>query len=388
MDSNKVSRYKSIGYNNETGSVSHYNKYISEECFFDKLINYINFKNNNIVIVCHAINSLIPFVSILSKYNTLNKVLIKPKSIDREIIEYLDVNEYDFEILNRFSYSTKDKLLEKFESFSNGDKCIILDIGGYFSSIFDNNDIVKNVIGIVEDTENGQQKYESKDLSTIDIPLFSIARSFPKETEDWWVGVAILFSAEKQFRALGKTFNGKQILVIGFGKIGKSIAQYLQRYGYHVTVYDRDPRKLVHATCLNLNIIKNRSKFNHFDVIFCATGNKSISENDLKEFDRVCYFFSVTSADDEFDIDFNEFKLAKEKFYISNNNSNLYFCNKGNAVNFIDGGEIGYFAHIVQGAIVCAAQKVVKADYELNKINELTDNDEIFLSEIYLETFL
>ncbi|KUI97891.1 NAD(P)-dependent oxidoreductase [Vibrio sp. MEBiC08052] len=359
-----------------------------EENFFLKLIHELNFKNNNLIIVCHAIKSLIPYVSILSKYNLLQKVLVKPNSVDESIISYLEENEYNFEILERNDFSTKSKTLSKIDNFTDGEKCILLDIGGYFSSIFDDDLEVDNVIGIIEDTENGQQKYESKDLLNVNIPLFSIARSFPKETEDWWVGLAILFSAEKQLRTLGKTFNGKKILVIGFGKIGRSIAQSLQKYGYSVTVYDKDSRRLVHASCLNLNIIKDRDEFGRFNVIFSATGNKSISESDFSLFLNRCYFFSVTSSDDEFDIDFDKFRLVNGAFFSSNENRNIYFCNKGNAVNFIDGGEIGYFAHMVQGAILCAAQRIVDKDYNLNVINELEGKDEILLSDIYLETFL
>ncbi|MDW6001889.1 NAD(P)-dependent oxidoreductase [Vibrio mangrovi] len=353
-----------------------------------KLINELNFKNNNLIIVCHAIKSLIPYISILSKHNSLQKVLIKPNSVDKDIIRYLENNEYNFELLDRNEFSSKSKVVSKLNSFTENKECILFDIGGYFSSIFDDSAVINNIIGIIEDTENGQQKYENKNLLNSNIPLFSIARSFPKETEDWWVGLAILFSAEKQLRTLGKTFNGKRILVIGFGKIGRSIAQSLQKYGYSVTVYDKDSRRLVHASCLNLNIIKDRSEFGKFNVIFSATGNKSISESDFPLFKKVCYFFSVTSSDDEFDIDFDDFNLIKGMFFSSNKNGNIYFCNKGNAVNFLDGGEIGYFAHMVQGAIVCAAQRIIDKNYKLNVINELESKDEVLLSDIYLETFL
>lgn len=102
-----------------------------------------------------------------------------------------------------------------------------------------------NLVGIVEDTENGYQKYQSKIQTARDArrlcPIVSVARSSLKLPEDFLVGQAIVFSAESVLREQKQVLAGKQAMVIGYGKIGSSIATTLPAKGVRVAIAEADP---------------------------------------------------------------------------------------------------------------------------------------------------
>lgn len=67
-------------------------------------------------------------------------------------------------------------------------------------------------------------------------------RSLPlKDPEDFLVGQSVVFSTEALMRGRGDILHGRTALVIGFGKLGSSIARLLHAKGVQVTVFDIDP---------------------------------------------------------------------------------------------------------------------------------------------------
>ena len=72
-------------------------------------------------------------------------------------------------------------------------KTILLDIGGYFASIAQIPNLP--IECIIEDTENGIQKYENV-IDQIEYPLFSVARNPLKKNEDYLVGADIVFGTD------------------------------------------------------------------------------------------------------------------------------------------------------------------------------------------------
>jgi adenosylhomocysteinase len=135
--------------------------------------------------------------------------------------------------LNRGQTSSALFIKERIDRLIGTDKFIILDIGGYFADSFA--DIDKqfngNLIGVIEDTENGHQKYvESLQLLNDEEktkPVYSVARSPLKEPEDYLVGQSIVYSVERILRDNNSLLTNKRVFVIGYGKIGKSVASSL-----------------------------------------------------------------------------------------------------------------------------------------------------------------
>lgn len=106
---------------------------------------------------CIAIQHILPstYDFILSLDSLFEKIVIfaKPKSIDVSIKERLEKKGIEIRLAKR-----TDNIIDYYLDNNKKTKTILLDVGGYFSPIY--KERPNNVIGIVEDTENGLQKYE------------------------------------------------------------------------------------------------------------------------------------------------------------------------------------------------------------------------------------
>lgn len=115
-----------------------------------------------------------------------------------------------------------------------------------------------------------------------------MARSQLKATEDYNVGKSIVHGAETvlrtKFNLLMEQFN--HITVIGFGKIGQSIADHLRQKGIRISIYDQNPITMLTVKSKGFNVIAREKIFEVSDMVFCATGNKALNVTDLKNFKK------------------------------------------------------------------------------------------------------
>jgi adenosylhomocysteinase len=358
--------------------------------FFDRVRVGMSGPRARIVMVGHAIGSLPPYLSALRKSLDVLGVLAKPKSAQADILRRVS-RHYRTEMLSRTICDSPLLMSDLLDRMTEGKDTILVDIGGYFSNVplWRAQGYFQNIKGIVEDTENGHQRYERADLA--DMPVISVARSQTKRLEDWWVGRAIVFSAERLLRQIGDTFHSKRITVLGFGKIGFSIADTLSRHGYDVSVFDIDPCRRVLAKCLNYRIPDWKTAISRADIIFSATGRKALSVADLQDQKHPTFIFSATSGDDEFDIDLNILSRSYGEFWelpkLKDQSGTVFFASRGNAVNFVDGGEIGKYAHMVQSAILHGIDAVQCGEFKSGEISELTQARENLISRAFIDEF-
>lgn len=357
--------------------------------FFKRVIQTTKARRPNILLVCHAIGSLPPFLDALSTYGNIDGLLVKPKSAQDDVLRRIS-RFYQIEILSRTVFASPYKTQALVDRMTGGQETVVSDIGGYFCNVptWRRKGYLQNIAGIVEDTENGHQRYERADLT--DLPIVSVARSETKRLEDWWVGRAIVFSAERQLRGIRETFNAKKITVLGFGKIGSSIADTLARHGYNVSVYDIDPCRRVQAKSMNYSIPNRAQAIGDADIIFSATGNHALSLDDLRTKWRPARIFSTTSADDEFAIDFSKAIKAYSEFWhfpCTDRRGLHLFANRGNAVNFLDGGEIGHYAHMVQSAIMHGIDAIMCGEFIPGRIADLSAERERLIASAYIREF-
>ena len=268
---------------------------------------------------------------------------------------------------------------------------ILLDIGGYFAPII--NRLAEanpnKIVGVVEDTENGHQKYESiKDLK---VPVISVARSVLKENEDSLVGQSIVFSTDSLIREQNRLLSFMKCGVLGYGKIGKSISLNLQKMTIKPMVYDIIASKRVQSINENNHSPEKEFILENADIIFCATGSKSLNIHDFRRLTNGCFIVSVTSSDDEFDLAFlqSEYKSEAVHKYITkytNNSNYFYMLNNGNAVNFIHGAVVGDFIFLVQSEILSGVSFLMDNVLE-NAIYELPVEYKESLAETWLKYF-
>ena len=147
-------------------------------------------RNISIIVVAHLIDTGTPYINVLNKNFNLEAIIPKQKSINKNLLDFFPRQKI-FN-LSRKEINNFKKIKEILDKAPKNNKIALFDIGGYFAKI--GNKIKENFgnrfIGIIEDTENGYQKYLCQQL---EYPLISVARSLLKENEDYLVGRAVVF---------------------------------------------------------------------------------------------------------------------------------------------------------------------------------------------------
>ena len=195
---------------------------------FFRSLSGANSKQISILAVSHIIPSSEDYIKSLQENFNLIGIIKKPKSVNQATLERLKGE--GVVILDQFSRDSLNqdptdlvKILQRYT-----DICLI-DIGGYFSGSIDQLKklLGTKLIGVIEDTENGHQKYEKSD--TGNCRVVSVARSPLKSFEDQLVGHGIAHATETVLRQINTLITYKNCGIIGYGKIGRGIAEYLQQ---------------------------------------------------------------------------------------------------------------------------------------------------------------
>jgi adenosylhomocysteinase len=347
-------------------------------------------KNISVIIVTHIISSSISFINIINKYFSLECIIPKPNSINKKCI--------DLYPKDKLFYVTRNELKDikfikkKLESIPKNNKLIIIDIGGYFVHIADE---VKKIfgnrfIGIIEDTENGYQKYILQFKNTF--PLLSVAKSPLKKNEDHLVGQSVVFSTDALLREQNILINNKNVGVIGYGKIGKGILSSLRDKCCTVSVHDINTTVLVIAYSKGYSIKNKIQVLEKSDIIFCSTGNFSLKDDEFKYLKNGSFLISVTSSDDEIDDTWLRKKYTIEYIaeYIQKfelNGHYFYLINKGNAVNFIHEAVVDNFILLIQKEIIDSIIYMSCSQLE-NKIYYGFERYQKRISDLWLKYFL
>lgn len=363
--------------------------------FFSSIINSNRYRNvDSVLIVMHANVEFLNFLNALSDVTRIAGVIPKASSKKFANLDSLKKQYSVIDISRSEILACPDQFINVIDRLIKNERFAIIDMGGYFShvaldltKIFD-----KQIIGIVEDTENGHQKYDDlirqKRSNENLVPVISVARSSLKEPEDSLVGQAIVFSAEAIMRSQGLILLGKRVGVIGFGKIGRSIAFSLLSRGSRVDVFDTNPILLASALSLGFHTSPRAEFLRSADVLFCATGNKSLSVADGDLFKNGLHIFCATSSDDElsnclrYKIDAAPELVQTHSSKIYLNDKYVHIHNKGNSVNFVHGAVVDSFIELVQGEIIYSIGSL--CDAPPNTISYLPEPDKRFIAENWI----
>ena len=322
---------------------------LNTRLFYENIISKARTTGENYiaVVVSHIIPDTVHYLRAIDTIFPIQTIVPKPNSINEKTYTIV---QKDFKISHvcreDMAQDTGNEVIKILEN--TDEKILLFDIGGYFAHIHETwpVTILERIALIIEDTENGYQKYEhviedsERKKQNYPFKVVSVARSPLKENEDFLVGQSVFFSADALMREDGKLIQYLKCGILGYGKIGRSIASHLLQRGVKPAVYDTNPLKRVSAFN-ELNRIPDRdSIIKESDILFSATGNKALKIEDFRELKNGCYIFSVTSSDDELELEFTgeyeKQEVRKHIFKYSNENMNYFFLvNDGNAVNFI-----------------------------------------------------
>ncbi|MCE7526845.1 NAD(P)-dependent oxidoreductase [Polynucleobacter sp. IMCC 30228] len=369
----------------------------SSESFFKSIIaSQICSHIDCLILVAHLNQETSAFIKALSSFAKIAAIL--PKTSSKKHLN-LDEFESTYKILHYSRaeiIADKENFLKQISELVGTSRFAIIDMGGYFSHVYSEllERFNNKLIGLVEDTENGHQKYENaiakNSIYQRKFPIISVARSTLKDPEDALVGNAIVFSAEAILRSVGIILTGKKILVIGFGKIGRSISSALLSRGIRVDIYDTNPIRLASSLSLGFHSASREDLIKCADILFCATGNGSIGIKDFRNFKNGLFIFSATSSDDEWQAclkkEFKENGKKSNKLIdcLTYNKKKIYICNEGDSVNFVHGGVVGSFINLVQGEMLYAISRLEHTPP--SHIYEIPDASKKFIAAQWLKS--
>lgn len=124
-----------------------------------------------------------------------------------------------------------------------GKRWLLLEDGGYhypvLNAFFEEYpDIKRTFLGCVEQTMSGTRNALA---ASPDYPVLSAARSLYKlRVEAYFVGMRIVDKLRQLLHERGEFLDHREVLILGYGIIGRSLALSLRGMGCHVTVSDRD----------------------------------------------------------------------------------------------------------------------------------------------------
>ncbi|MEU4234825.1 adenosylhomocysteinase [Nonomuraea sp. NPDC026600] len=320
------------------------------------------------LVITHLLAERPKFLEGVARLSDVAAVLPKPRSIDegalRQVKAAMQVDE-----LNRDRFADPEQATAYVESRAAGRSLGLLDVGGYFAPALEHlhTHFSGRILGVVEDTENGHQRYE--ELDKLHVPVFSVARSPLKDPEDYLVGQSVVFSTEALVRSRDDILNGRPACVIGYGKIGRSVAAMLHAKHVGVTVYDTDHVRRVQAMSQGFRTAATLSEaLAGAGFVVCATGNFALREDDFARVANGAYIASVTSSDDELELSALNSMYARtptEPHVVRYSRTGHYFyiLADGNAVNFIHGASVGPFILLVQAEILAALALLASGQY-------------------------
>jgi adenosylhomocysteinase len=328
------------------------------------------------------------FVRAVGSMGELRSVLPKPKSVDAGARAEVG-DEYQVDVLSRELFADAERAAEFIAERAPDGPVALLDVGGYFApclpALADR--LGGRLLGVVEDTENGHRRYA--DLGKWPCPVVSVARSPLKEPEDYLVGQSVVFSAEAVMRERGDILQGRAALVIGFGKLGSSIARLLHAKGVAVSVYDTDPVRRIQAASQGFHVTRDRATgLVAADVVLCATGALALRGSHFPHLRNGAYVATVTSSEDELELKgLPPFYRQTQDGHVTQYETTghyFYLMNDGNAVNFLHGAAVGPFIFLVQGEILAALGRLASGRLE-SGMQELGTADRATIAVAWLD---
>ncbi|MFI6819289.1 adenosylhomocysteinase [Nonomuraea sp. NPDC050328] len=310
-----------------------------------------------------AITHLLPgrevFLAGVARIGDIVAVLPKPRSIHEPTLREVG-RTWQTDTLDRDAFADPEHVLAYVESRAAGRDLVLLDVGGYFAPALEHlaARFSGRLLGVVEDTENGHQRYAALDKTPV--PVYSVARSPLKDPEDYLVGQSVVFSTEALVRSRDDILNGRPACVIGYGKLGRSIAAMLHSRHVGVTVFDIDPVRRVQALSQGYRTAPALADaLAGAGLVVCATGNMALKEEDFRRVANGAYIASVTSSDDELELSsltglYTRTAVEPHITRYAAVGHYFYVLADGNAVNFLHGASVGSYILLVQAEILAA----------------------------------
>ncbi|MBX4170317.1 hypothetical protein K3M35_16905 [Rhodococcus sp. DMU2021] len=353
-----------------------------------------------LVCVAHMVSNSVVFLPALRDIAPIKLLLPKPKTAETPEAARIAQLKFKIHPLNRKWVSEKtDEVVDVIRrSTSEKSRLIFVDIGGYFASSI--NDIAARldgrVVGVMEGTENGVQKYESA-ADAAEVPIVTVARSPLKLPEDYHVGSGVVFSVEAVLREQAQILQTRTACVVGYGRVGSGVAEVLRGRGIPTVVHDKSPIAMAEAAARGFQVFRRLDEaLQVSSLVISATGGHAIDRRALANVRSGAVIATVTSVDDEFVEE--DLKLYRPTTvspaitrYDSGGQRYFWLINKGNPANFLHGAVIGPAMQLIEGEKMAAIKALADGTFvsgPRTDIGEVSHDDREMVAEIWNEHFL
>lgn len=348
------------------------------DMYFNEILHEFPQFHGHLILLTHILPDRLEFLSAMNNVVPIAKIIAIPYSLNSETLKIL---QKKYQVLQpSLNELLSREYMQKLVSSIVEDKpFVIVEIGGYFAPLLNylRNEYRDLFVGIVEDTEAGHRRYEN--ASSIPCPIISVARSCLKEAEDSLVGPSCVFTAEKIMREGGFPSYGKKGLVMGYGKVGRGIANTLSHQNFLVMIYDHDPIKRMLACAEGFLVPSRGEAIQSADIIFGATGEISLSADDFKLLKKGVILVSCSSKDTEFDLSllksqYKESRVIANLDRFDSQYNTVFLIGNGCPVNFLGDATIGPVIALIQGEIIIAIKQVIEMRnktgiFEVNRVS-------------------
>ncbi|EDV93839.1 adenosylhomocysteinase-like 2 isoform X1 [Drosophila grimshawi] len=194
------------------------------------------------------------------------------------------------------------------------DKCIhsegwqpnlILDDGGDATHLMLKKypEYFKSIKGIVEESLTGVHRlYQMSKAGKLTVPAINVNDSVTKNKFDTYYTArdSILDSLK---RTTDIMFGGKQVVVCGYGDVGKGCAEALRGQGCIVYITEVDPICALQAAMNGFRVVRLAEVIRTVDVVVSATGNKHVVTRDhMNRMKNGCILCNMGHAISEIDV--------------------------------------------------------------------------------------
>ena len=146
----------------------------------------------------------------------------------------------------------------------------VLKDGDYFTKM------APGVIGVSEETTTGVHRlYEMAKAKTLLFPAINVNDSVTKSKFDNVYGCRHSLP-DGIMRATDVMLAGKQVLIVGYGDVGKGCAQAMKASGARTMVAEVDPICALQALMEGFQVVRFADVVSEVDIVVTTTGNKDI----------------------------------------------------------------------------------------------------------------
>ncbi len=282
------------------------------------------FDNTCVLIILHVLSD---FHSLIAAFESVGMkpentfVVAIPYSAKGSVISVLQHKGYRniwftpyYE--KRFDGNVEQALLEAIEhSKRTSKRIVILQDGGYASTLWHScyRSDANICLGAVEQTRNGiwecQQIPEENRL----FPVIDVASCWLKDKiEPPFIGDAVAHNIQSLISKISISLRERNVLLIGYGTIGKCVAKSLRGYGAKITVFDKDPESLRKARGDGFKIANAlEAAIPHKKLIIGCTGRYRLSAGELALADNGTILVNASSK--HFEVNHEDLKALTRK---------------------------------------------------------------------------